>query len=147
MPTPISSTSPSTCDPTISSCADSPSAADALPAAGPATVDVEPVVITGDAGSQALLRRYDASKACGPQEQGLFLACAAVVTNAAESGPASAFLASIVCGGQLRALSDCRDEAQALRSSATQVVDDCHARGGNVSAGASQNEIICEVAL
>jgi hypothetical protein len=119
MPTPISSTRSSACDPSIASCADSPTPADAPLAAGAATVDVAPVVITGDAGSQALLRRYDASKACDNQKQSLFLACAAVVTNAAEGGPASAFLASIVCGGQLRALSDCRDEAQALQSSAT----------------------------
>lgn len=108
-------------------------------------VDVEPVVITGDAGSQALLRRYDASNACDTQKKGLALACAAVLTNAAESGPASAFLASIVCGSQLRTFSDCRDVAQALQSSATQVIDDCHDRGGNVGAGASQYEIICEV--
>lgn len=145
MPRPISSNNPSACDPTLATCADSPPAAAAPPAAKPATVDLAPVVITGDAGSQALLRRYDASKACDTQKHGVVLACAAVVTNAAESGPASAFLASILCGGQLRELSDCRDEAGALQSSARQVIDDCHDRGGNVSAGASQNELICEV--
>jgi hypothetical protein len=145
MPTPISSTSPSTCDPTISSCAEAPPAADDWPAPGPATVNVEPVVITGDAGAQALLRRYDASDACGAQKQGVFLAAAAIITNAAESGPASAFLASVICGGQLRGLSDCHEDAQALQSSAKQVIDDCHDRGGKVSAGGAQNEIICEV--
>jgi len=145
MPTPISSSHSSTCDPNLASCADSPATADAPATGSPATVDVEPVVITGDAGSQALLRRYDESKRCDTQEQGLLLACAAVATNAFESGPASAFLASIVCGSQLRALFDCRDEAEALQSSARQVIDDCHDRDGNVSASSSPNEIICEV--
>jgi hypothetical protein len=91
------------------------------------------------------LRRYDASEACGVQKNAAFLACVAIPVAIKDGGVASAFLASINCGKELRALSDCRDDAQALQSSAKQVIDDCHDRGGNVSAGASSNEIICEV--
>lgn len=145
MPTPISSSNPSTCNPSTASCADSPTAADAPRAGSPPTVDIAPVVIAGDPGAQALLRRYDASGACGAQKNAAFLACVAIPVAIKDGGVASAFLASINCGKELRALSDCRDEAQALQSSATQVVDDCHDRGGKVSAGSSPNEIICEV--
>jgi hypothetical protein len=62
-----------------------------------------------------------------------------------ETGLASAFHASINCGKELRAVSDCRDEAEVRRSNAELVVADCHDRGGAVSPGASSNEIICEV--
>jgi hypothetical protein len=145
MPNPISSNRPSTCDPSIASCPDSPPPAPAPSAAGPATVDVAPVVITGDAGSQELLRRYDASERCRAQEDSAFLACVAVPVAVKDGGISSAFLASINCGKELRVLSNCHDAAQALQSSAKQVIDDCHDRDGNVSASSSPNEIICEV--
>ena len=108
-------------------------------------MDVDPVVITGDPGAQAPLPRYDASEACGVQKNAAFLACVAIPVAIKDGGVASAFLASINCGKELRALSDCRDDALALQSSAKQVIADCHDRGGSVSAGASANEIICEV--
>jgi len=145
MPSTISSTTPPTCDPHLASCADSPPAVPAPTVSATPTVNLEPIVVTGDAGAQALLRSYDASQACGTQPQTTGLACLAIVAGVVESGILSAFVASINCGKELRALSDCRDEALALQSSATQVIDTCHDRGGTVSAGASRNEIICEV--
>jgi hypothetical protein len=154
MSTPISSTTPSVCDPNLASCQSaSPAVAATAAVVDSPVVSIEPVVVTGDAGAQALLRRYDESKACRPEWQAAALACPAIalgVLNALEGGPltglASAFHASINCGKELRALSDCRDDAEVLRSNAEQVVADCHDRGGAVSPGASSNEIICEVA-
>jgi hypothetical protein len=145
MPSPVSSTSSSACDPSLASCADSPPAAPPPSAARPATVDVAPVVITGDAGAQALLRRYDANQACGPEKRSAALAAANVPAAAREGGPLSTFIASITAGKELRALSDCQEAAQALESSAKQFIEYCHDRDGTVSAGASPNEIICEV--
>ena len=151
MATSISRTSPSTCDPTIASCAEPRSEAPP-PAREPAAVTVDPVIITGDAGSQELLRRYDASRACNTEKQSAALACPAIaagVLNALEGGPwtgaATSFHASVLCGKELRAVSDCREEAEALQSSARQVVDDCHDRGGSVRVGSSRSEIVCEV--
>lgn len=151
MPNPISSAGPSTCDPGNASCAEFPPATPPA-ASGTAVVNLEPVLVTGDAGAQALLRSYDASQACGQPRTDLYLACSAIVlgvANILDEGPiggvASTFHASISCGKELRALADCRDEAQALQSSAAQLVDDCHERGGKVSAGALHNEIVCEV--
>jgi hypothetical protein len=145
MPSPVSSTSSSVCDPTLASCADSPPAAPPPSAARPATVDIPPVVITGDAGAQALLRRYDASQACGPQEKNAALAGAGIPAAIKDGGPLSAFVASITAVKELAALADCEKAAQALESSAEKFITYCHDRDGNVSAGASPNEIICEV--
>jgi hypothetical protein len=145
MPNPISTSGASTCDPNIASCTDFPPAAPLPAVSSTPTVNLEPIVVTGDAGAQALLRSYDASQACGPQKQALSLACLAIPVGVVDGGISSAFLASLNCGKDLQALSDCRDDAQALQSSATQVIDDCHDRGGNVSAASSRNEIICEV--
>lgn len=145
MPNPISSTTPSACDPSNATCADSPPVVPAPAVASAATVTLDPVVTTGDAGAQALLRSYDASQACGAQQKAAAFACLAIPVAALGSGIPSVLYASINCGKELRALSDCRDEAQALQSTAAQVIDDCHERGGNVSAGPSRHEIICEV--
>lgn len=145
MPNPISTTSPSACDPSLATCADVPADVPAPGAARPAAVSLDPVVVTGDAGAQALLRSYDAGQACNMQQKTATLACLAIPVAVVDNGLASAYLASVNCGKELRALSDCRDEASALQSAASQVIDDCHDRGGNVSAGASRNEIICEV--
>jgi len=145
MPNPISSTNPSVCDPSLATCADFPPDVPAPAAARPTIVNLDPVVVTGDAGAQALLRSYDASQACGAQTNAVVLACLAIPVGVVDGGISSAYLASLNCGKELRALSDCRDEAPAVQSSATQIVDDCHERGGNVSAGAARNEIICEV--
>ena len=145
MPTPVSSTSSSVCDPSMASCADSPPAAPPTSVAKPATVDVAPVVITGDAGAQALLRRYDANQACGLQEKNAALAAAGIPAALKDGGPLSVFVASVNSGKELRALADCREAAEALESSAKQIIDECHDRDGSVSAGASQNEIICEI--
>jgi hypothetical protein len=153
MPDAISSTTPSVCDASVASCADfSPPAVAAAGAVAPTIVNLEPVVITGDAGAQELLRRYDTNQSCGAEKHTAALACPAIalgVLNTLEGGRitglASAFHASFICGEDLRAFSDCRDAAQALEASAHRVVSDCHERSGNVSAGASANEIICEV--
>ena len=144
MPSPVTSTSSSTCDPTLASCADSPPPAPPPSAARPPTVDLAPVVIAGDAGAQALLRRYDATQACTLQAKNAALA-AAGVAGAASSGLLSTFVASVTAGKEARALSECHEEAQSLESSAKRIIDGCHDRGGNVSAGASQTEIICEI--
>jgi len=153
MPNPVSSTAPSVCDPSIASCADfPPTPVASAGAASPSIVNLEPVVITGDAGAQELLRGYDASRACGNEKRTAASSCPAIglgILNAVEGGPltglATAFYASIGCGRDLRAFLDCRDESEALKSSAAQVVSDCHDHDGRVAAGASANEIICEV--
>ena len=124
----------------MASCADSPPAAPPTSVAKPATVDV-----TGDAGAQALLRRYDANQACGLQEKNAALAAAGIPAALKDGGPLSVFVASVNSGKELRALADCREAAEALESSAKQIIDECHDRDGSVSAGASQNEIICEI--
>jgi hypothetical protein len=153
MPAPISSSTSTICDPSLASCVDSPPPPVApVAAAAPSTVTIEPVVITGDAGAQALLRRYDATQACGLEKQAAALSCPAIglgVLNTLKdpiSGIASSFHAGLVCGKELRALSDCREQAEALQADAARVTDDCHARDGMVSPGAFSNEIICEVA-
>lgn len=151
MPSPVSRTSSSTCDPSIATCDDP--RPEATPAARePAVVTIEPVVITGDAGSQELLRRYDASEACNAEKQSAALACPAIVAgvlNALEGGPwtgaVTSFHASVLCGKELRAVFDCHEGAEALQSSARRVVDDCHDLGGKVRAGSSNLEIACEV--
>jgi hypothetical protein len=153
MPDAISNTTSSICDASIASCEEFPPAAVASAGAvGPAVVNLEPVVITGDAGAQELLRRYDTTQTCGAEKNTAWLSCPAIglgVLNTLEGGPlaglASSFHASITCGKDLRAFSDCRDQAEALQGSAVQVVADCHDRGGIVSPGASANEIVCEV--
>lgn len=153
MPDPISSTTPGACDPSIASCADFPPVpVGSAGAADPAIVNLEPVGVTGDAGAQALLRQYDATQACGTEKRTAALSCPAIglgVLNAVGGDPltglATALHASVACGRDLSALSNCRDQAQALEASAAQVVADCHERGGRVSPGASANEIVCEV--
>jgi hypothetical protein len=152
MPTSISSATSNACDPNLASCIDSPPAE--LPpvkAATPSVVTIEPVVITGDAGAQALLRRYDAEQACLQEKDTAILSCAALVPGALStlkdrvSGLAGSLLTSVVCGKELRALSDCREQAEARQSEAARVIDDCHARDGTVGPGACSSEIICEV--
>jgi hypothetical protein len=67
MSTAISSTTSSVCDPNLASCQSaSPPDAPAAAVVDSPVVSIEPVVVTGDAGAQALLRRYDASQVCGP---------------------------------------------------------------------------------
>ena len=148
----ISFNSPSVCDPNLASCEDAPPVPATPPAAEPAVINLEPVLITGDAGSQELLRRYDASRACGAEKQTALLTCPTIATsmlNGLEGGPwtgvAGAFHGSVLCGKELRALFDCHEQAEAQQSSARQVVEDCHDRGGTIRAGASAQELICEV--
>lgn len=153
MPDPISNASRATyssCDPTLSSCADSPPGSPSG-GASPAVVTIEPVVITGDAGTQELLRRYD-SQACAAEKQTAKLSCPAIalgVLNAMEGGPstglATAFHASVTCGKDLRALYDCHEQRDALQSSLATAIADCHERDGVASIGASPNELVCEV--
>ncbi len=147
----ISATTPAVCDASIASCPEFPPIA-AASATGPATVNLEPVVVTGDAGTQELLRRYDTTQTCGAEKHSAKLACSSIalgVLNAAEGGVvtgfATAIYASYTCGEDLRVFVDCRDDAEALRQSALRVVSDCHERGGAVSPGTFANEIICEV--
>jgi hypothetical protein len=150
MTSPLSRTSSATCDPSLASCDDARSPTPQ--AREPAVVTIAPVTITGDAGSQELLRRYDASQACNAEKQSVALACPAIaagVLNALEGGPwtgaAASFHASVLCGKELRALFDCHEQAEVRQSAAAQVVDDCHDRGGNVRLGNSDSEIVCEV--
>jgi hypothetical protein len=110
------------------------------------------VAITGDAGANELLRRFDAGQVCGPEKRGARVSCPAIlagILNAIEGGPlagvAGAFFSSVACGKDLRALSDCREQAEALEVSAGEAVADCHARDGIVMPGSSSTEIICEV--
>ena len=154
MPDPISNPSHSAyeaSDPSISSC-EATVGRPPVTASGPPIVSIAPVVIEGDAGAQVLLRQYD-SQTCATQLQDAKLACAGIglgVLNALEGGPltgiASAFVASVLCGKDLRAAYDCERDRAALAASRADVIDDCHERGGVVKPGASSNEIVCEVA-
>jgi hypothetical protein len=149
MPDPISRTTPPACDPSVASCEDAPPS----PAAVPASVTIEAVVITGDAGTQELLRRYESAALCSNEKQAaLMLSCPAIglgALNSIEGGPwvgvASAGLASIGCGKDLRALYDCHEHADILAEGARAIIDDCHERGGIAKLGSSLNEILCEV--
>jgi hypothetical protein len=152
MPTPISSTAPSVCDPNLASCESAPPEPAAGKTVGPPVVSIEPVIIMGDAGAQALLRRYDAGQACGQERQSAAASCPAIgvgIVNVWEGGSiaglASSFHASLICGKDLRVLTDCREQAEILQSNAEQVIANCHDRGGTVGLGGSRNEIICEV--
>lgn len=153
MPDPISSTNRSayeTCDLTTASCAESPPVAPL--GAQPAHVTIAPVVITGDAGAQELLRRYDSDQ-CAAPKQNAMLSCPAIglgVSSLLEGGTLvasalSALHASAVCGKDLRAVYDCNESSERLKESAAGVVADCHERDGLVKPGASLNEIVCEV--
>jgi hypothetical protein len=153
MPDPISSTihpSYDTCDPNNASCADSAPAAPPAPASTP-VVTIDPVVITGDAGAQELLRRYE-SQTCSAQWQSATSTCSGIglgVLNTLEGSPivgiATALHASLLCGKELRAVFDCNEAAEALNASRAEVIDDCHDREGVARAGTSPNEIVCEV--
>jgi hypothetical protein len=154
MPDPISSTTHATydtCDPTNASCADSGPPAAPSTASAP-VVTIDPVVITGDAGAQQLLRRYD-SQTCSAQWQSAASTCPGIglgVLNTLEGGPivgiATALHASLLCGKELRAVFDCNEVAETLNASRAEVIGDCHDRNGVVKPGTSPNEIICEVA-
>lgn len=139
------------CDPNLASCIDSGVPQAATVDSSSRTVTIEPVLVTGDAGAQELLRRYDARRGCGPEAQSAAATCPAIglgILNALKdplSGLATSFHASLVCGKELRALSDCREQAADLEAAASRIADDCHSRGGTVSLGASSSEIICEV--
>jgi hypothetical protein len=153
MPDPISNTNRpayEACDPSIASCADGPPPAPSTVTSTP-TVTIAPVVITGDAGAQELLRRYD-NQTCSAQRQSAELSCPAIglgVLNTLEGGPivgiAAAFHASLICGKDLRTVYDCNEQSEAVNASLAGVIADCHDRDGIAKPGASQNEIICEV--
>lgn len=152
MSTPVTRHTPSVCDPNLASCEDAPPIAATPATGGSPVVHIEPVIITGDAGSQELLRRYDASQACSAEKRSALLTCPAIATailGGLEGGRwaavAGAFHNSVLCGKELRSLSDCYEQAETLQSSAHQVVEDCHDRGGIVHAGSSAQELICEV--
>lgn len=154
MPDPISSSSRSvyqTCDSSNASCADSPSAAPPMVAELP-VVTIAPVVITGDAGAQELLRRYDDAP-CAAAKQAVTLSCPAIglsVLNLLEGGGpiasvVTALHTSVLCGKDLRALSDCSEHRESLKTSASAIVADCHDRDGVVKPGVTLSEIICEL--
>ena len=63
-----------------------------------------------------------------------------------EIGLTGALHASVTCGKDLRAVYDCNQQNETLTASRAEVIADCHERDGIVKPGASQNEIICEVA-
>jgi hypothetical protein len=156
MPDPISNagySNYSVCDPNIASCSDSPPASPVNPTnpTCPTVVTIEPVVITGDAGTQELLRRYD-SDVCTAEKQTAELSCSAIalgvlnaVDGARSSAVTTAFHASVICGKDLRALYDCNEQRDALQSSLATAIADCHERDGLVKIGASPTELVCEV--
>lgn len=123
---------PNACDPTIATCAEPP------PTRG--VVTIEPVVIEGDAGRQALLQKYDADR-CRNDLGDAGLACAGLLAGAATMGPLGAFIGSVNCARVIVASEDCVAQNRAYREAA----DSCEARGGLPLMSARPNEIICEV--
>jgi hypothetical protein len=154
MPDPISSSRPvyDTCDPNNACCNDPlPEAAPASAPSRGSVVNIDPVVVTGDAGARDLIRQYD-SQSCAIQTRNAAISCLAIgaaIRSAAVADPisatVSAFQTSLSCGKELRALYDCETEAAAQRASLAEVVSDCHEQGGVVKGGAEPNEVICEV--
>ena len=154
MPHPISTTSRSVyegLDPGMSSCEAPDTALPAAAASGPNVVSVAPVLITGDAGAQALVRQYD-RHACSSELQSAQLSCPGIalgVLNVLEGGPlagiASSLIASVLCGKDLRAAFNCEQDRAALATSRNAVIENCHEHGGVVTPGAASNEIVCQV--
>ena len=154
MPDPISSTNRSAyeCDPAMSSCADRPPAT-TPPAPSPPIVTIPPVIITGDAGAQELLRRYEGAQACSAERQTAATSCPAIVLgvlNAWEGGPltgiASALYSSGICGRDLRAFYDCNEQRETHRESLAAAIANCHDCDGVIKPGETSNEFICEIA-
>ena len=141
MPDPIQSSSnssvydPNACDPEIASCAELPP-----PAPKNSVVTVEPVVIEGDAGRQALVQKYDADR-CRNELGDAAIACATVGATAAGGSVVGAFLASVNCARVMVAYDNCVAQNRSYR----EATESCEARGGLPLMSARPNEIICEV--
>lgn len=106
----------SECDPSLASCeASSPE---------PSPIELMPVRIEGDAGTRSLIESYDHNRApdCRAERNDAILSCftagASAVAGVASSvtviGAVGGFLttlgASAMCGKDLRAYSDCKDQ-------------------------------------
>lgn len=120
MPEPISS-QPRTfdreseiCDPSMSSCADS--------TASSAVITIEPVIITGNAGSESLVKAYDAAAPqCRREVSNLVYECGTAALAAASTGITAptgvglaislgvTALASAKCGQVIADYLSCRD--------------------------------------
>jgi hypothetical protein len=139
MPDPIQSSGnssvydPNACDPSNASCVPPPAPASQA-------VTIEPVVIEGDAGRQALLQKYDADR-CRNELGDATIACAMVGATAAGGGPVGAFLGAVNCARVIAAYDDCVAQNRSYREAS----DSCEARGGLPLMSARPNEIICEV--
>ncbi len=136
---------PPACDPTTTSCAPPP-------AGKPAVVTLEPIVVEGDAGAQALLKQFEQSQ-CQNDKGAAALACATMLGSAALTGlsaPTGAGLVlgtsitvanAINCARLVTAYNDCVDDVQAQHEAATS----CEADGGVPLQGASEGELVCLV--
>jgi hypothetical protein len=122
MPAPINSSSSypmnqvSECDPSLASCEAAPPA--------PSPIELLPVTIDGDAGARALIEGYDRNRTpdCSAERNSAILSCftagasavAAVASSATLVGAVGGFLTTLgtsaLCGKDLRAYSDCKDQ-------------------------------------
>lgn len=133
------------CDPTVASCGPPP-------AASPNVVTIEPVVVEGDAGRQALLQQYDADRCRNLGGEAVF-ACAATPFVALAGGASAStgvgFAAGVAmtvyaaeeCARLISAYDDCVEQNRSYREAAA----GCEAKDGVPYTSANPNEIICEV--
>ena len=149
MPDPIQSTpssvyDPNACDPAITSCAASPPRSE--------VVTVEPVVIEGDAGKQALLQQYDANQ-CWSKRGDAALACGTVVAGAIGTAVTSPTGVGLAIGATMTTMAaancvrlvteydNCIEESRSKREAAAA----CEAKEGIPLLSATGNEVVCLV--
>ncbi len=134
------------CDPSVATCADQPPA-------GKHVVMLEPVVVEGDAGVQALLRRHAADQ-CHGEKGDAVLSCTLTVLAAVKAAVTArvawpvavletgiAALGAANCARVVVAYEDCVDKHVA-RAEATVK---CEAEGGKLVVNESATELICQV--
>ena len=149
MPEPISSNSSSVgaCDPTNTCCEEtegvpaqpSPPATRSAPSEPP-VVTIPPIYITGDA-AQQLTKHYDerAAAACTNERNAVVAACPNIAAAVVDSGPSTAYVASLVCAQLITAYDSCKDTIERRLKAA----DFCETQGKAATLGARPDEIIC----
>lgn len=115
-------------------------------------VTLKPIVIDGDAGTQALLKKFDQNQ-CQNDKGAAALACATMVGTAALTGLSAPTGAGLVVGASITVANavncarlvstynDCVDGVQAQR----EAIASCETHGGMPLQGAYEGELVCLV--
>ena len=136
---------PQACDPRTTSCAPPP-------AGKPAVVTLEPIVIEGNAGTQALLKKFDQNQ-CHNDKGAAASACATMVGAATLTGLSAPTVAGLVasasiafanavdCARLVSAYNNCVDGVQARG----EAIASCEGNGGVPLQSAHEGELVCLV--